>query len=128
MAFDLIPSKPFCITGGSVRNYCKGVLLPTLILAKKMWLTFKITCCTFVFLQILLAWRLFRSFLTHYFVKLSLAVSVYYNANVGLFNDLNNKLFSYEYWIMIDYEKTRKILRWQSMLELNKIDSFISIG
>ena len=39
-------------------------LLPTLILPKKMGLTFKVTCCTFVFLQIVLAWRLFRSYLT----------------------------------------------------------------
>ena len=25
MAYQLIPSQPFCISGESVRNYCEGV-------------------------------------------------------------------------------------------------------
>ena len=35
-------------------------------------------------------------------------MSVYDNANVRLFNYLNKRLFSHEYWIMMNYGKTKK--------------------
>ena len=53
------------ILNEKVHFLCSERSLPQmLILTKTMWLTFKMTCCTFVFLQILLAGRLIRSYLT----------------------------------------------------------------
>ena len=61
---DLGKVRQVIPTGESARNFCEGVLLQPLILAKKMRLTLKVTCCTFVFLLIFLAGRPIRSYLT----------------------------------------------------------------
>ena len=51
-------------TGELVRNFCEGVYFRRWFCLKMMRLTFKMTCCTFFFLQILLAGRLVRSYFT----------------------------------------------------------------
>ena len=58
-------------TGKSVRIFCEGASLQTLILAKMIRLTFKMTCCTFVIPQILLAGSQIRSYLTQYILNFS---------------------------------------------------------
>ena len=48
--------------GESVRNFAKEFSSDVDSGYKKMRLTFRMTCCAFVFLQILLAGRLIRSY------------------------------------------------------------------
>ena len=55
ITFELTPSRP---NGWINEKFLRSSLLQTLTLAKKMRLTFKMTSCTFAFLQILLAGRL----------------------------------------------------------------------
>ena len=61
IVFGLIPLQPY---GWISETFWRRSLLPTSILTKTMRLTFKRTCCTFVFLKILLDERLIRSYLT----------------------------------------------------------------
>ena len=119
MGFELMSSQLY---GWTSNKLLRKNLFQSLILAKKMSLIFKMTCSTFVFLQILLVGRLIRSYLTHltlnscktlliFFkitiakllnqngfqvVKLPLTVSGSYNISVRLFSYLKNKLFTQE--------------------------------
>ena len=61
IAFELIPAQAY---GRISQKFWWRGLLKTMILAKKIRRTVKMTCYTFVFLQILLAGRAIRSFLT----------------------------------------------------------------
>ena len=61
IAFEIMPTQPY---GGISEKFWRRGLLKTMILAKKIRLTIKMTCYTFVFLQILLTGRVIRSYLS----------------------------------------------------------------
>lgn len=97
-------------------------LLQTLILAKKMHFTFKMTCCTFVFLQILLAGRLIRFYLNVDLIALKLLnydqqfcyATTQISCNLLLMKSSSPWVENFELW-------------WKSKVQMDKTDSFISI-
>ena len=103
-------------------NFLRNSLLQTLIMAKKMRLTFKITCCTCFLLKILLAGRLIRSYFTQQFQYPFTQMSGF--SLTWITNSHELKIFEL-CWIMWE---NKKITGWKSMLRLDKIDSLTSIG
>ena len=66
MAFEHMPLQSYGLIS---ETFLQGSLLQTLTLGKKMRLTIKMTCFTLAFLQILLARRLIRSYLTQLLLR-----------------------------------------------------------
>ena len=121
-------------TGESAMNFCEAVSVYfRLWFWLKVLLRFKMTCCIFVFLKILLAVRVIRSYLTIDFKLLQMAFKLL-NYHWQFQYDLTQMLgFSFT-WIANSHELKifalwwiigkQKIPGWKSMPRLDKIDSW----
>ena len=86
------------------------------------WLRFKMTCCTSVFLQILLAGRLIRFYLNVDLIALKLLnydqqfcyATTQISCNLLLMKNSSPWVENFELW-------------WKSKVQMDKTDSFISI-